>query len=174
MSLLLLLSDFAHASGGSGGEGGLTGLYTVAYLGAGILFILSLGGLSSQESASRGNMYGILGMIIALVATMLHEKIGLFSADTAQMTEAIKNIAYTGQSYGALAFAIGGGAAIGAILAARVQMTAMPELVAALEVGELERDVGASGEVWRQREKTAEPCPEKKNGVVQVRMERCS
>ena len=45
---------------------------------------------------------------------------------------------------------------------------ALPELVAALEVGELERDVGASGEVWCQREKTAEPCPEKKNGVVQV------
>ena len=40
-------------------------LATVAYLGAGILFILSLGGLSTQESARRGNVYGMLGMVLA-------------------------------------------------------------------------------------------------------------
>ena len=51
---------------------GSDSLLTVAYLGAGILFILSLGGLSSQESARRGNLYGILGMLIALGATLLH------------------------------------------------------------------------------------------------------
>ena len=47
------------------------GLVTVSYIGATILFILALGGLSNQETASRGNMYGIAGMLIALVATIL-------------------------------------------------------------------------------------------------------
>ncbi len=121
MSLLFLLSDFAHAGGSTAGAGEFKGLYTIAYLGAGILFILSLGGLSSQESARRGNMYGIFGMIIALAATMLHENIGFLSTSL-----------YSGASYTALALAIGVGAVIGAVLAARVQMTAMPELVAAL------------------------------------------
>ena len=44
---------------------------TVAYLIAGVLFILSLGGLSAQETARRGNLFGIVGMAIAVVATML-------------------------------------------------------------------------------------------------------
>src|SRR5919106_94869 len=43
---------------------------TVSYLIAGVLFILSLGGLSAQESARRGNLFGIAGMAIAIVATM--------------------------------------------------------------------------------------------------------
>ena len=47
------------------------GLVTVSYIGATILFILALGGLSNQETARRGNMYGIAGMLIALVATIL-------------------------------------------------------------------------------------------------------
>ena len=91
-------------------------ILTVAYLGAGILFILSLGGLASQESARRGNWYGIIGMIIALAATMLHEEIGKYQID----------------AYGALAATIGIGSIIGFIVAKRVQMTAMPELVAIL------------------------------------------
>ncbi len=89
---------------------------TVAYLGAGILFILSLGGLASQESARRGNWYGIIGMIIALAATMLHEEIATYEVN----------------AYGALAATIGIGSVIGFIVAKRVQMTAMPELVAIL------------------------------------------
>ena len=44
-------------------------LITIAYIAASALFILSLGGLSQQETARRGNLYGILGMLIALVAT---------------------------------------------------------------------------------------------------------
>ena len=44
-------------------------LVTIAYIIAGVLFILSLGGLARQETARRGNLYGILGMLIALVAT---------------------------------------------------------------------------------------------------------
>ncbi len=87
------------------------GLITVAYIAASILFILSLGGLSNQETARRGNFYGILGMIIALVAT------------AAQMNS---------ESYLALATVLIPGAMIGAFVASRVQMTAMPQLVAIL------------------------------------------
>jgi NAD(P) transhydrogenase subunit beta len=86
-------------------------LLTVAYLFASVLFILSLGGLSTQESARRGNLYGVAGMAIAIVATLLHPR----------MT-----------TYGLSAGAVIGGAVVGAWLAARVAMTAMPELVAAL------------------------------------------
>jgi NAD/NADP transhydrogenase beta subunit len=47
------------------------GITTVAYIGASILFIMSLGGLSNQETARRGNIYGIIGMVIAVLATIL-------------------------------------------------------------------------------------------------------
>jgi H+-translocating NAD(P) transhydrogenase subunit beta len=53
-------------------------LLTLAYLGAAILFILSLSGLSSQDSARRGNVYGIIGMVIALAATMLHKEVSSY------------------------------------------------------------------------------------------------
>jgi H+-translocating NAD(P) transhydrogenase subunit beta len=82
---------------------------TVAYLVAGVLFILSLGGLSSQETARRGNAYGIAGMCIAVLVT------------AAQI-----------QSFGILAAALAIGGIIGAVLAMRVGMTSMPELVAVL------------------------------------------
>ncbi len=87
------------------------GLLTTAYIAASVLFILALGGLSNQETARRGNIYGIIGMAIALIATIAG----------AQVT-----------SYGVLAVCMVIGAAIGIIVAARVQMTAMPELVAIL------------------------------------------
>jgi H+-translocating NAD(P) transhydrogenase subunit beta len=86
-------------------------LVTVAYIAASALFILSLSGLSNQETARRGNTYGIVGMLIALVATALRPDLS---------------------GYGMLAAAIVPGAIIGAILAARVAMTSMPELVAIL------------------------------------------
>lgn len=86
-------------------------LVTVAYIAASALFILSLGGLSNQESARRGNLYGIAGMAIAFVATAL----------SSQVT-----------AYGTLIAVIVPGAIIGSILAARVAMTSMPELVAIL------------------------------------------
>ncbi|MEM9453343.1 MAG: Re/Si-specific NAD(P)(+) transhydrogenase subunit beta [Myxococcota bacterium] len=88
-------------------------LLTVAYIAASALFILSLGGLSNQESARRGNLYGIIGMLIALLATTAGSGV-------------------TSEGYGMLAAAIIPGAIIGAILAARVAMTSMPELVAIL------------------------------------------
>ncbi|KAM3112655.1 Re/Si-specific NAD(P)(+) transhydrogenase subunit beta [Phormidesmis sp. 146-33] len=84
---------------------------TVAYIAASGLFILSLGGLSNQESAQKGNLFGILGMLLAFIATALRNDVS---------------------GYGVLAGAIVPGAIIGAILAARVAMTEMPELVAML------------------------------------------
>ncbi|MFT5430244.1 MAG: NAD(P) transhydrogenase subunit beta [Myxococcota bacterium] len=86
-------------------------LLSVAYLASAILFILSLRGLSNQESARRGNLYGITGMVVALIATAFTDRI---------------------DAYVALALAIIPGAAIGIQLARRVAMTAMPELVALL------------------------------------------
>ena len=86
------------------------GIITASYVGATILFILALGGLSNQETARRGNLYGMIGMAVALIATI--------SGVT-----------------GNLGILIGGlvlGGTIGLILAKRVQMTEMPELVAML------------------------------------------
>jgi len=87
------------------------GLVTTAYIGATVLFILALGGLSHQETARRGNLYGMLGMGIALVATFF----GVVTAN-----------------YGILILALVIGGAFGLVLARRVQMTQMPELVAIL------------------------------------------
>jgi NAD(P) transhydrogenase subunit beta len=86
-------------------------LITIAYIAASALFILSLGGLSQQETARRGNLYGILGMAIALIATAAGMQVGGLPV---------------------LAAALIPGLVIGAILAARVQMTSMPQLVAML------------------------------------------
>lgn len=85
-------------------------LLTVAYIAASVLFILSLGGLSNQETARRGNLFGIAGMLIAFLATA----------------------AFGVSAYGLLASVILPGAIIGAIVASRVAMTSMPELVAIL------------------------------------------
>jgi NAD(P) transhydrogenase subunit beta len=82
-----------------------------AYLFASILFILSLGSLSSQESAKRGVFYGIIGMIIAIIATVLGAGVH-------------------GHVYIISAIAIA--SVIGILLARRVEMTSMPQLVAIL------------------------------------------
>jgi len=86
-------------------------LSTVAYIGAIILFILSLGGLSSPESSRRGNLYGMIGMAIAVLATVLGP----------QATKA---------AYPWIIGAMAVGAAIGLYAARVVKMTQMPELVA--------------------------------------------
>src|SRR3989338_3688064 len=86
-------------------------LVTIAYLAAGVLFILSLGGLAAQESARKGNMFGMTGMLIAVLVTTLGPRV---------------------DSYGVLLAALVVGGAIGAALAARVEMTSMPQLVAIL------------------------------------------
>ena len=87
------------------------GLVTMAYLVSAIFFILSLGGLSKQETARRGNLYGIVGMTIAVLATFLSGKVSNFELLVPLML---------------------GGAIIGAVMARRVEMTSMPELVAIL------------------------------------------
>jgi NAD(P) transhydrogenase subunit beta len=81
----------------------------MSYIVATILFIFSLGGLSNQETARRGNYYGMLGMAIAIVATALSESV---------------------TSYVILVIALLIGGAIGAKAALKVEMTQMPELVA--------------------------------------------
>ena len=88
-----------------------TGLITAAYLMAAILFILALAGLSKQESAQTGNWYGIIGMVIALTATIASPGVEAFE-------------------YILIAMVIG--SAIGLLLALKVEMTQMPELVAIL------------------------------------------
>jgi NAD(P) transhydrogenase subunit beta len=87
------------------------GVITVSYIIATIFFILALGGLSDQETARRGNWYGITGMAIALIATVL----GVVT-----------------QHYEVLLAAMVVGGSIGLLAARRVQMTQMPELVAIL------------------------------------------
>src|SRR4051794_40364409 len=90
-----------------------SGLTTVSFLAASILFILSLGGLSRHETARRGNLYGVLGFVTALAATLvLSPKLS--------------------GGYGLVALTLALGAAGGAVLALKVEMTAMPQLVAIL------------------------------------------
>jgi NAD(P) transhydrogenase subunit beta len=88
-----------------------SGIVTVAYIAATVLFILALGGLSNQETARRGNWYGVVGMTIAMLATVL----GVVTAH-----------------YTILFVALLVGGSVGIVLARRVQMTQMPELVAIL------------------------------------------
>ena len=88
------------------------GIVNVSYIIATILFILALGGLSNQETARRGNWYGIIGMAIALIATIAGDKVDA--------------------NYDKLIVALLIGGSVGIVLARRVQMTQMPELVAIL------------------------------------------
>src|SRR4029077_7905035 len=88
-----------------------TTLQTAAYVGATILFILSLGGLSNPETSRRGNFYGMVGMAIAVLATIAGPR-----------------VTQGGIAWIAGALVVGG--VIGIYLARTVQMTQMPELVA--------------------------------------------
>src|ERR1700751_4580440 len=86
-------------------------LTAVAYVGATMLFILSLGGLSNPETSRRGNLYGMIGMTIAVLATVLGPQV-------------------TQGGYTWIIAAMVVGAAIGLYAARVVKMTQMPELVA--------------------------------------------
>ena len=98
------------------------GVLTVVYVAAAILFILSLGGLSNQETARQGNQFGIVGMVLAMGATAAYVSGGFGLAP----------VALDATGYGILAGAIAVGTLVGAVMAARVAMTSMPELVAIL------------------------------------------
>ena len=87
------------------------GMTSAAYIAAAVLFILSLGGLSNQESAKRAVWYGIAGMAVAVIATVFGP--GVYNVWL-------------------ILIAIAAGAFAGQYVAARVQMTEMPQLVAAL------------------------------------------
>ncbi len=88
-----------------------TELINAFYLGAAILFILALGGLSSNENAKRGNLYGMLGMALAVIATIFSDAV---------------------TSYWIIVICMIPGAILGFILAKKVKMTQMPQLVAIL------------------------------------------
>ena len=85
-------------------------LSAFAYLAAAVCFILALKGLSSPNSARPGNLFGILGMALAVAVTLAQPEVGAYA-------------------WAAAAMAIGG--AVGAVIALRIRMTAMPQLVAA-------------------------------------------
>ncbi|MBB5535758.1 NAD(P)(+) transhydrogenase (Re/Si-specific) subunit beta [Rhizobium giardinii] len=87
------------------------GIVSAAYIAAAVLFILSLGGLSGQESAKRAVWYGIVGMALAVIATVFGPGAG---------------------NGVVVALMVAGGAVLGSYVASRVQMTEMPQLVAAL------------------------------------------
>lgn len=91
-------------------EQNIIDLTAIAYLVAGVLFILALRGLSSPESSRQGNMYGMIGMAIAVITTLANPEI----------------VSYT---WIIIAIAVGGG--IGLVIANRIAMTSMPQLVAA-------------------------------------------
>ena len=93
----------------------MNNLVAIAYVISGILFILALRGLSSPESSRRGNIFGMLGMLIAVLAT-------LFSVDFF-----ISNF----QTVALVLVAIIIGGIIGSVIARKIAMTAMPQLVAA-------------------------------------------
>src|SRR5499426_2150503 len=90
-----------------------TDLVALLYLVAGVLFILALRGLSSPETSRRGNLFGMVGMAIAIATTLASHPPAGFGAWALVIA----------------GMAIGGG--VGAVIARRVPMTAMPELVAA-------------------------------------------
>ena len=87
-------------------------LVRALYIGATVLFVLTLGGLSNQESSRKGNMYGMIGMTVAIIATLLGP--------------------YVTKNYHLILTLMLLGGIIGISLAKKVQMTQMPELVAIL------------------------------------------
>ncbi|QFT56249.1 Re/Si-specific NAD(P)(+) transhydrogenase subunit beta [Microbulbifer sp. THAF38] len=89
----------------------MNGMIAMAYLFSAVMFILSLGGLSSHETARRGNIYGMVGMAVAIIATIA---------------------GITSGAYWMVIIAMVVGAAIGLSLAKRVAMTQMPQMVALL------------------------------------------
>ncbi len=105
--MTMFLSSPAYAAGGTAD---IPAWVALAYLAAGVLFILALRGLSSPETSRAGNRFGMLGMLIAVVTTLVTHEI-------ASLVEIL--------------IAIGIGGLIGFVVAQRIAMTAMPQLVAA-------------------------------------------
>ena len=121
----------------------MSSIYLIAWLIAGVCFILSLGGLSQHETARRGNVLGIIGMIIAIGVTL----VAMFTGETTDPYGAVQ--VGMGVTF-LLLLAIVVGSAVGSTLASRVEMTAMPQLVAILHsfVGLAAVLVGMSVYLW--------------------------
>lgn len=107
MVVTTLMMGAGGASAASSTSGDITAL---AYLAASILFIMSLRGLSSPETSRQGNVYGMIGMLIAIVTTIINPQV---------------------MGYGEIAVAIAIGGTLGYIIAQKIAMTDMPQLVAA-------------------------------------------
>lgn len=88
-----------------------SGILVVSYIVASVLFILSLGGLSNPETSRRGNWFGIIGMAIAVIATFFHPSVSK-------------------EGYGLLIAMLLIGGVIGSIVASKIAITAMPQLIA--------------------------------------------
>ena len=99
----------------------LGSLRTLSYIAASLLFILSLRGLSKQGTARRGNLFGAIGMLLAVVMTAL-----------VLVVPNGTTFAPVGSGLELLAAALFVGCVVGAVLAKSVGMTSMPELVAVL------------------------------------------
>ncbi|HMS36625.1 MAG TPA: NAD(P)(+) transhydrogenase (Re/Si-specific) subunit beta, partial [Arachnia sp.] len=99
----------------------LTNFINATYIAAGLMFILALAGLSKHETARKGNVYGIMGMVFALVATNFAIAYTDYANHNLQFDAAVMLYA-----------ALGIGAVIGIWKARKVQMTGMPELIALL------------------------------------------
>ncbi len=128
---LSIAADAAHA---------VNPWVALAYLAAGVLFILALRGLSSPATSQRGNRFGMIGMAIAVVTTLVTHFPKTDCAGGAGYAEAADGtytIACTGSvgldwlTFGEILAAIVIGGAVGWIIARRIAMTAMPQLVAA-------------------------------------------
>ncbi|KQO08080.1 NAD(P)(+) transhydrogenase (Re/Si-specific) subunit beta [Sphingomonas sp. Leaf242] len=104
---------------------------SLAYLVAGVCFILALRGLSSPASSQRGNRFGIIGMTIAVVTTLVTHVPFVQHALVADIGPTIVVRAIDWTTVVEILAAIGVGAAIGLVTARRIAMTAMPQLVAA-------------------------------------------
>ena len=90
----------------------MSGIVAFAYLVSAVCFILALRGLASPETARQGNLFGIAGMALAIVTTMLTPAVTL-------------------QSWFVIALGIAIGGSVGYTIARRIKMTALPQLVAA-------------------------------------------
>ena len=99
-------------------------LSNLAYLAAGLLFILALAGLSKQTTAQRGNLFGMIGMGLALIATVVRSVVESAIAPDTHHHALVTLIL--------IVLAVGIGAVIGVLKARKVEMTGMPELIALL------------------------------------------
>ncbi len=124
----------------------IDGLLLAAYVAAGVLFILSLGGLSNQESAKRAVWYGMAGMALAVLSTLLTPGIGNWPTILAMIAI---------------------GSAVGTVVARRVEMTGMPQLVAALHsfVGLAAVFIGLNAE-WELQALTSGPAADELAGFA--------